>query len=417
MSDRPVLDPPRRFRSALRRTITVAVVLGVSGLGICGGPTVPANAATPSPSAIPPTEACARTITNLIGGRTTGPTPLPTPTSTRGGARLSAPGLQVDPIGDGQLPPVVPATAWLVADLTTGTVVASCNAHVPLAPASTLKILTSLALAHELDWNASYVGQPDAPATDGSKVGIVTGGRYTVRDLFHGLMLSSGNDAATALATVAGGMEHTAELMNATAMKLGAWDTHAVNDSGLDATGQVSSAYDLALLGRALLQDPLLADLVTTKSYPFPGKPAASGTPSTFQIQNHNRLLATFDGANGVKNGYTTAAGGSFVGSATRDGHTYLVTVLRAKGYTHTVAVELLDWAFASGDDTRPVGTLDVAAESDPEASADAVAPTDPAQRDQRYPGPIAAIAAVAVAAVAVLLGILRRGKRRTRQR
>jgi D-alanyl-D-alanine carboxypeptidase (penicillin-binding protein 5/6) len=418
MSDRPEPGSAHRFRSVARRVVTVAAVLGVSGLGAAGTLIAPAHATTPSPSAIPPTEACARAVSNLVDGKTTGPTPLPAPTSTLGGNRLSATGLQVDLTEGGQAPPAVAATAWLVADLTSGTVIASCNAHVPLAPASTLKILTSLTLAHELDWDALYVGQPDAPATDGSKVGIVTGGRYTVRDLFHGLMLSSGNDAATALATVAGGMDRTAKLMNTTAKRLGALDTHAVNDSGLDATGQVSSAYDLALLGRALLQDPLLADLVTTRSYPFPGKPAASGTPSTFQIQNHNKLLATFDGANGVKNGYTTAAGGSFVGSATRDGHTYLVTVLRAKGYTHTVAAELLDWAFDHGGATRPIGTLVTPADVEDKDAAGMTSSDNSTDGTRRGLGGVVAISGSVLAVPAVLIGLRNYViRRRTRQK
>ena len=358
MSDR--LRPRPAPTAPLGRALLTAVLTAATATSTATlvFPAAPVTAATPSPSALPPTVACAGTVSDVVSGRTTAPTPLPAPTGTVGGATLSVPGLHVDLTTGTPRPPMARATAWVVADLSAGAVVAACNAHVPLAPASTLKVLTVLALAHRLDWRAGYVGRPADPATDGSKVGIVAGAPYTVGDLFHGLMLSSGNDAATALATVAGGMPRTAELMNARARQLGALDTHAVNASGLDAPGQVSSAYDLALLGRALLDDPLLARLVATKTYTFPGRAVAAGKRPTYQIQNHNRLLSRYPGATGVKNGYTTAAGGSFVGSATRDGHTYLVTVLRARGRTSRVAERLLDWAFAAGPAARPVGRL-----------------------------------------------------------
>jgi D-alanyl-D-alanine carboxypeptidase (penicillin-binding protein 5/6) len=418
MSVRPVPGSARHHpRSSIHRAIAVTVAVGTLVAGLCTVPSGRAAAATSSPEAIPPTGACPRTVTNLIDGRTTGPTPLPTATNDRGGGTLSGPGLQVNLAEGGRMPPEVAATAWMVTDLSTATVIASCNAHVPLAPASTLKILTALALAHELDWNDTYVGRPDAPATDGSKVGIVVGGTYSVRDLFHGLMLSSGNDAATALATVVGGMDRATGLMNTRAAELGALDTHAVNTSGLDAPGQVSSAYDLTLLGRELLRDPRLADLVTTKTYSFPGRPTESGTSSTFQIQNHNRLLTTFEGATGVKNGFTTAAGGSFVAAASRDGRSYLVTVLRAKGYTHTVAAELLDWAFGYGSAARAVGTVEIPRENPPDGRADTGYPADRDGGAAVPPARIAAVSATAVAVSIALFGALRLRGRRTRRR
>jgi D-alanyl-D-alanine carboxypeptidase (penicillin-binding protein 5/6) len=321
---------------------------------------------------------CANAIAMAGGTVTTSPSPLPVATSTVGGGRLSAPGLQLDLAAGAPRPPALRATAWLVADLDAGTVIASCNAHVALAPASTLKILTSLALAHRLSWATRYVGQQADAATDGTRVGIVPGSSYTVRDLFHGLMLASGNDAATALATLSGGMPTTAALMNAEARRLGALDTLAVNDSGLDAPGQVSSVYDLALFGRAALDDPLISRLTGTKTYTFPGKGDRSPR-MTFQIQNHNRLLFEYPGATGVKNGYTTAAGGSFVGSASRNGHHYLVAVLRAEGGTWHLTRQLLDWAFTAGPRTTPVGRLVGPGEVPAEASATIVpAPADP---------------------------------------
>ena len=341
----------RAPRPAIATCLLAAVTLICATVGRVGA-AGPASAVT-----LPPPSACADTISTVTGTVTSPPAPLPVPTSSVGGARLSVPGLQLDLARPAARPPALRATAWLVADLDTADVLASCNAHVPLAPASTLKILTSLALAHRLDWRARYTGRPADATTDGSKVGIVPGSTYSVADLFHGLMLSSGNDAATALATLSGGMAATTALMNTEARRLGGFDTSAVNDSGLDAPGQITSAYDLALFGQAALADPLVSALVSTQTYQFPGAGDRQPRPS-FQIQNHNALLRTYPGATGVKNGYTTAAGGSYVGSAGRGGHRYLVSVLRAEGGTWHLAKELLDWAFTAGPAARPVGRL-----------------------------------------------------------
>src|SRR5919202_1052090 len=119
--------------------------------------------------------------------------------------------------------------------------------------------------------------------------------------------------------------------MTSTAQSLGARDTVVRNTSGLDAPGQVSSVYDLALFGRALLRDPGLAAIVRTTTYAFPssGKRTGKGARKTYQIQNHNRLLLNYKGTTGVKNGYTSTAGASFVVSATRGGHSYVVTIDR----------------------------------------------------------------------------------------
>lgn len=344
-------------RGITRALLAAGLATGALTTGALTTGAAPA-ASLPTPPAIP---ACPHTITIRAGttGPTSPPRPLPTSPSTIGGAALSRGGLQVDLPPGVPVPPAVPVTAWLVVDLTGGKVIAACNAHVPLAPASTLKILTSLTLAHRLDWRSRYVGRPADPATDGTKVGIVEGSTYTVRDLFHALMLDSANDAATALATLAGGMPATASAMNAQSRALGGFDTYAVNDSGLDAPGQVTSAYDLALFGRAALRDPVIAPLLRTPTYTFPGRGSGSDPERpTYQIQNHNWLLRNYAGATGVKNGYTVAAGSSYVGSATRGSRSYLVTMLHGEGATWRDARKLLDWAFTAGGSARPVGRL-----------------------------------------------------------
>jgi D-alanyl-D-alanine carboxypeptidase (penicillin-binding protein 5/6) len=161
-------------------------------------------------------------------------------------------------------------------------------------------------------------------------------------------------------------MPSATRLMTSTARSLGAMDTVVANTSGLDAKGQVSSVYDLAVFGRALLRDPALAAVVRTKTYPFPrgGTAVSRGSRRTYQIQNHNLLLFRYPGATGIKNGYTTAASASFVGSATRGGHSYVVALLRTETDSWRLAAALLDWAFSHGSQAAPIGVLGAAGSS-----------------------------------------------------
>jgi serine-type D-Ala-D-Ala carboxypeptidase (penicillin-binding protein 5/6) len=328
----------------------------VLGATLLTGP--PAEAASAKP--LPPPPACAGAVAVATRTGTSVPVPLPRPASALGGAELARPGLHVSVPAGVAAPPALRAAAWIVADLSTGDVLAACNAHVPLAPASTLKILTALALHGRIDTNKTYVATDADARVDGTRVGLSPGSRYTVGDLWHGLLMGSGNDTANALASLAGGTEEAARLMTATAHSLGAGDTVVRNTSGLDAPGQVTSVYDLALFGRALLEDPTLAGLVRTKMYRFPAKGTTFGrTRKSYQIQNHDRLLYNYPGATGIKNGYTEAAGASFVGSATRNGHSYVVALLKTDVNSWKLSASLLDWAFATGGRAAPVGVLD----------------------------------------------------------
>lgn len=320
----------------------------------------PADAAALTGGRLPPPPACATHVAIATGRTTSKAVALPAPTSDAGGARLAQPGLQVQPAAGTPPPPALRATAWIVADLGTGNVLASCNAHVPLAPASTLKTLTAVALHPRIDQRIRYVARPADAAVEGTKVGLVPGSVYSVDNLWHGLLMGSGNDAANALAALAGGMPAATGLMTRTARSLGAMDTVVANTSGLDGKGQVSSAYDLAIVGRALLRDPALATIARTKTYAFPagGTALTRGARRTYQIQNHDLLLFNYPGATGIKNGYTVAASASFVGSATRAGHSYVVALLRTDFDSWRLAAALLDWAFTNGARAAPVGVL-----------------------------------------------------------
>ena len=250
--------------------------------------------------------------------------------------------------------PRTSAASVLVADLDSGEVLAAKDPHGRYAPASTLKTLTALALMPHLDPDDKVRPAFEDVNVEGSKVGLVTDLRYPVRELMTAMLVVSGNDAAGALATAVGGTPRAAELMNAEAARLQARDTRAVNPSGLDAKGQVSSAYDLALIARAGMAVPAFRDYVAvrTSSISAPKK-------KRIEIYNHNRLLHDYDGALGIKNGYTTAARASFVGAATRDGRTLVVTLLRADPLVWREAAALLDWGFAAAEaGVVPVGRL-----------------------------------------------------------
>ncbi|HYY09391.1 MAG TPA: serine hydrolase [Kineosporiaceae bacterium] len=359
--------------------VVCGVLLGVLAAAAPAQASVrPAALAAAARPAASPAPVCATAVAYSSGTATTAPVPLPAPASDAGGPRLAQPGLQVQLRPGTPAPPRLKASAWIVADLTTGDVIAACNAHVPMAPASTLKVLTALALHPRLDVKARYVARPEDAAIDGTKVGLSPRSVYTVDDLWHGLLMGSGNDAANALAALAGGTPTAAQLLTRTARSLGARDTVAVNTSGLDAPGQVSSVYDLALFGRAALADPGIAALVRTQTYSFPSSGTAIGGPArrTYQIQNHNRLLANYPGATGIKNGYTSTAGASLVASATRDGHSYVVAMLRSDVDVWHMGKALLDWAFAQKGGAEPVGRLD--GTPAPDSSTSTVPTTSP---------------------------------------
>lgn len=274
-----------------------------------------------------------------------------------GGSALGAKGAVS---GAGQLPQIA-ARSWLVADATTGEVLAAKNAHLRLRPASTLKTLTAITLLPILDKDREYRVRWHDAAVTGSAVGIAPESTYTVDELFYGLLLPSGNDAAHALTNVAGGADRVVKAMNAKAEHMNALDTTVVNSSGLDAPHQFTSAYDLALFSREGLERPDFRRYVSTVSYDFPGLlPQHHEKRETYKIYNQNPLLLEgYRGVLGGKTGYTTLAGSTFVGAAERGGRTLLVTMMDVNQPVDTAAKALLNWGFAQDDDTAvPVGQL-----------------------------------------------------------
>lgn len=288
-----------------------------------------------------------------------------TDTEVVGGDRLSDSGLVVD--DDAPELPSLSASSWLVADLDSGEVLAAKDPHGRYAPASTLKALTALTLIPRFEATHKVVPTFDDINVEGSKVGLVERVGYPMSELFSALFLASGNDAANVLATAAGGQEATAALMNDTARSLHAYDTRAVNPHGLDAEGQVSSAYDLALIARAGMSDPDFASYASAVR----GSVSAPGS-ARIEMYTKNKLLTSYEGGLGIKNGYTSRARASFIGAAQRGDTRLVVTLMKADPRVADEAMKLLDWGFAAAGEVRPVGEL-----VDPQTPAEEIAGTE----------------------------------------
>jgi len=289
-----------------------------------------------------------------------------------GGPALGQAGIVVDPSPGVPALPAITATSFVVADGDTGDVLAAKNAHAKLAPASTLKTLTALTVIPLLLADLPVVAHSDAPSVDGTKAGIVAGTTYTVDNLFTAMLMMSANDAAVALADANGSLPDTLAQMNAVAARLQADDTVALTPDGLDANGQSSSAYDLALIFRAGLSVPQFLHYLSLKTAQFPAPKGQS-----FQIQTHDRLLTSYPGMLGGKNGYTVAADASYVGAAKRGGHTIIVSVMRDQANFWPEVQALLNWGFAADGNVTPVGELVGPVEPTPLAS-DSPAPVQP---------------------------------------
>jgi D-alanyl-D-alanine carboxypeptidase (penicillin-binding protein 5/6) len=276
-----------------------------------------------------------------------------------GGQQLAAAGVIVNLAPGVPAPPAMPGESYLLADMDTGQILVAKAPHAPHLPASTLKTLTALTLIPLLNADTKVLVKPEDVSADGTHVGILAGTAYSTGTLLQGMLITSGNDAAYALARGNQNAAVTLQEMNAVAADLHADDTVAMDPSGLDKAGQQSSAYDLALIGRAAMKLPDFRRYVSTKQASLPGGTAANGKVEPgFKISNHNTLLHNYPGAIGVKNGYTVAAKFTYVEAATREGKTYLVTEMASPQGSWRPAAALLDWAFAHGASVSPIGAL-----------------------------------------------------------
>jgi D-alanyl-D-alanine carboxypeptidase (penicillin-binding protein 5/6) len=276
-----------------------------------------------------------------------------------GGARLQSRGV-VQPVGSTPLPTSLTAQSWILVDLDAGTVLAARDAHGRYQPASILKLLTTVTLLPLLPGSRVVTVSKAAATAEGSAAGLVAGGQYTVDELFSGLLLVSGNDTAAALADAAGGYQHTVDLMNAEARHLGAYDTVVQTPSGLDGWQQLTSAYDMALVLRAAVDQPRFLAYDRQLQSTLPWQRINGYGPVRLANQN-TTFLTGVPGALVAKTGYTDAAQHTFVGAMQRNGRRLGVVFLRAQRYPTDQwqqAVDLMTWGFALPAGTPPVGRL-----------------------------------------------------------
>ena len=347
--------------------VTVGLLLGGGGPALAEEARPTADPSAPTPTAPAP------------GGPPQGSGPGGV---TVGGEGLDTRGTVVTD-GAPPLPPEVVAPGWLVADAGSGAVLAARDPHGRFHPASTLKALTLLTLLPLLDPADVVEGTVEDEAVEGSRVGMVAGGRYPVELLFQALVMQSGNDAANALARAAGGTDVTVRAMNEVAVAIGAHDTVVGTPSGLDVAGQSSSPYDLVLVFRRLVEDPRAVELLRT---PLAEMPAVEGRSPGYQIQNQNPLAGT-PGNLGGKTGFTDAARHTYVTAAERDGRRLVVSVMgteRTPLRAADQAALLLDWGYTvparRGDHPGHPGRLvDSAADVPPPPATPAAGPVQAA--------------------------------------
>ena len=215
----------------------------------------------------------------------------------------------------------ISAQKAILMDSTTGRVIFEQRADEESLIASTTKIMTALVVCQQCNVLDRVRIPEEAVGIEGSSMYLKPGEILTVQELLYGLMLHSGNDAAVALAIYAGGtVEGFAQMMNDKARALELKNTHFENPNGLDAPGHHSTARDLAVLAAYAMEDPIFRKTVSTKQIKIGDR----------YLTNHNKLLWRVEGAEGVKTGFTKAAGRILVSSAQRDGRRLVCVTINA---------------------------------------------------------------------------------------
>jgi len=210
-------------------------------------------------------------------------------------------------------------SSYIVIEESTNRILYASNEKTKLPMASTTKIMTAIVTIENSNLDDEVVITKEAQGVEGSSVYIKAGEKYTVRDLLYGLMLRSGNDCAVALAIhVAGSVQSFVKLMNEKALSVDAYDTNFTNPHGLHDDDHYTTAYDLAILTSNAYKNQTFREIVSTKRYKL----------KDGYIYNKNKLLSQFDGADGVKTGYTTKSGRCLVSSSTRQDMRVICVVL-----------------------------------------------------------------------------------------
>lgn len=254
------------------------------------------------------------------------------------GVTAAALDLTVAAAGPGDLS----AVSAVLIEAETGTVLYQKNAGERRAMASTTKIMTALLTIEAGDLDREFTVDPLAIRVEGTSMGLQEGDRVSRRDLLYGILLPSGNDAANAAAvSVSGSIPEFVKLMNSKAQELGLSDTHFVTPSGLDADGHYTTALDLARLTAYAMKEETFCEIVACRS----AEVEFGNPPYKRTLYNSNKMLARYDGAIGVKTGFTDNARRCLVSAAERDGVTLIAVTLNA-GDDWNDHTKMLDYGF-----------------------------------------------------------------------
>lgn len=246
-------------------------------------------------------------------------------------------------------PPEVSAESAVLITSDGNRVVFGKNENKRLGVASTTKIMTSLLAIEYGHPNMEIVTTKEMVTVEGTSMGLKEGDTVTIKGLIYGMLLQSGNDAAnTAALVISGSLESFAKLMNDKAKMLGMSNTNFVNPTGLWHKEHYSTAYDMALLGACAVSNPAFVNICSLKSASLEyGNPPYKRT-----LYNHNRLLSSYDGAIGIKTGFTKNSGRCLVSAAEKDGVTLICVTLNAPNDWGDHK-RLLDYGFLTCEQTQ----------------------------------------------------------------
>lgn len=238
--------------------------------------------------------------------------------------------------------PNLSAKSAILMEAQSGKVLYQQNAFVRLPMASTTKIMTAIVAIEAGNIGRTVTVSPDAVGIEGSSIYLYPEEKLTLEQLIYALLLESANDAATAIAIeVAGSVDAFAVLMNRKAEELGLCSTHFTNPHGLDHEDHYTTAYDLARMAAHALQNETFRKICSTSRKTIPLK----GDEGTRVLVNHNKMLSRYDGAIGVKTGFTKRSGRCLVSAAERDGLTLVAVTLGAPDDWNDHA-KMLDYGF-----------------------------------------------------------------------
>lgn len=221
----------------------------------------------------------------------------------------------------------VSAHSAVLIEASSGRILYEKNAHQKMSMASTTKIMTALCALENAKLDKLIEVHPSAIGVEGSSIYLKHGEHLTLRELVYGLMLSSGNDAAVAIAyAVSGSVEEFAKLMNETARKIGVKNTSFMNPNGLDEENHYTTSYDLATITSYALKNEEFKKIASTYEKTI----SHEGYDYDRKLRNHNKLLKMYDGCIGVKTGFTKKSGRCLVSAAERNGVTLVAVTLKA---------------------------------------------------------------------------------------